>query len=157
MKIAVASVMAGAPWGGSEELWAAAAREALGRGLVVEAHLPAWPTVPERVAELLKRGMAVSIWRPYDPRLAARLAARLRGRPDDLARQLRRSDADVVVINQGSAFDLAAHPDVCEVLTTAARPVVLVVQHNHENPVPAGVRERVGAVYERAAAVVFVS
>src|SRR5262249_13559717 len=77
MKVAFVSLMTGAPWGGSEELWAAAAREALARGIAVETHLPAWPTVPDRVAELAKRGAVVSYWQRYDPRITVRAANKL--------------------------------------------------------------------------------
>lgn len=51
-RFAVVSVMRGAPWGGSEELWAACAFAARRDGWRVLASLEEWPETPPRVEEL---------------------------------------------------------------------------------------------------------
>ena len=156
MKLAVVSLMTGVPWGGSEELWAAAAREALARGIAVEAHLPAWPSVPAKVAELAKFGVRIAYWKRPDPSLAARIANRV-WTSTNLVKQVQRSDADALLVSLGSAFDIAGYPKLCDALRASSRPFVLVVQHNTETPLPGWVKERVEGFYERAACVAFVS
>lgn len=157
MKLAIVSLMTGAPWGGSEELWAAAAREALTRGIAVEAHLPAWPNMPARVAELAKLGAVVSNWRAPDSSLSARIAGRVLYRSANLVRQVQRSNADLLLVSFGSAFDITGYPGLCDLLRTAAKPFVLVVQHNYETPLRPWMKERIAGIYERASSAVFVS
>ena len=156
MKLAVVSLMTGVPWGGSEELWAATAREAVARGITVEAHLPEWLTVPSKVADLAKIGVRVSHWKRPDPSVLARIANRLRA-STNLVKQVERSDADVLLLSLGSAFDIAGYPKLCDLLRASRRPFVLVVQHNYEAPLPSWAKERVEGVFERAVKLVFVS
>jgi glycosyltransferase involved in cell wall biosynthesis len=155
MKLGVVSLMTGVPWGGSEELWAAAAREALGRGLPVEAMLPEWPAVPEKVQTLVDRGMILKRWPKFDPKLTARVANKLRG--NTLIGLVQKCDADALLISLGSAWDIAGYPQLCDHLRGTKRPYVLVVQHNHETPLQAWTRVRIDGVFEKAASVVFVS
>ena len=157
MKLAIVSLMTGVPWGGSEELWAAAAREALARGWNVEAYLPEWPSVPERVSDLAKRGLAVSYWKQYDPSLKARIASKVFHRSADLVRQVQQSSADAIVLSLGSAFNLSGYQGLCDFLRTTPKRFVLVVQHNYETPLRPWEKARVAGIYERAASVVFVS
>src|SRR3954467_10269872 len=60
MRIAVVSIMVGCDWGGSEELWADLAQEALADGheVALFLHRPMGPT-PARVADLQSRGAQV--------------------------------------------------------------------------------------------------
>jgi glycosyltransferase involved in cell wall biosynthesis len=155
MKLGVVSLMTGVPWGGSEELWAAAAREALGRGWPVEGMLPEWPAVPEKVQSLVDRGMILKRWPKFDPKLTARIANKLRG--NTLIGLVQKSDVDALMISLGSAWDIAGYPQLCDHLRSTKRPYVLVVQHNHETPLQAWTRERIDGVFEKAASVVFVS
>jgi glycosyltransferase involved in cell wall biosynthesis len=155
MKFAIASLMTGVPWGGSEELWAAAARAALGRGWPVEAMLPEWPVVPDKVRSLVQAGMKLHRWPMFEPGLKAKIERRLSA--SDLPRLVRRADADVLLVSLGSAWDIAGSPKLCEELRQTKRPFVVVVQHNHETPLQPWARERIDGIVEKAASVVFVS
>jgi len=155
MKLAIVSLMSGVPWGGSEELWAAAAGEALRREWSVEALLPEWPTVPEKVQALVNRGMRLNRWPKFDPKLTARIANKLRG--NSLLALVQKNDADLLMISLGSAWDIAGYPQLCDHLRSTKLPYVLVVQHNHETPLQAWTRKRTDGVFEKAASVVFVS
>lgn len=155
MKLGIVSLMTGVPWGGSEELWAAAAREALGRGWPVEALLPEWSAVPEKVQSLVDRGMNLKQWPKFDPKLTARIANKLRG--NTLISLVQQCDADALLISLGSAWDIAGYPQLCDQLRSTKRPYILVVQHNHETPLQSWTRERIDGVFEKAASVVFVS
>jgi glycosyltransferase involved in cell wall biosynthesis len=138
-------------------LWASAIRQALARGIEVEGHLPDWPEAHPRIAELQKLGMKARFWRRYDPSPVARAVGKLIRPSADLAKQLRRSDADVIVVNQGSAFDLGSYTAVCDVLVTGGKPYVVIVQHNHEGPIAPWARDRMVPVFGKAAMVAFVS
>lgn len=155
MKLGIVSLMTSVPWGGSEELWAAAAREALGRGWPVESLLPEWPAIPDKVAALVDCGMKLKRWPKFDPKLTARIANKLRG--NTMIGLVQTCDADVLLISLGSAWDIAGYPHLCDHLRKSKRPYMLVVQHNHETPLRDWTRERIDGVFEKAASVVFVS
>jgi L-malate glycosyltransferase len=155
MKLAIVSLMTGVPWGGSEELWAAAAREGLNRGGTVEAILPEWPAIPERVQSLQDAGLKLSRWPRTSADLQARIVKKLLG--TGVEKCVQRSEADVLVISLGSAWDIAGYPPLCEELRATRRPYVLVVQHNYETPLPGWAWQRIDGVYEKAASVAFVS
>lgn len=119
MKLAIISTMGGVPWGGSEELWAAAAREAVGAGHRVSAFL--WRVRRGRrlrAEELARMGVKVREYAPPDgawqkwrstftvrhPRAATWWARLLhpsepifRGRPD------------VVLLSLGDTYVLGMH------------------------------------------------
>lgn len=71
MRIAIVSTMLGSDWGGSEELWAELAAEALAAGHEVRLFLPRPRAgTPRRVADLLTRGARVfHRTAPFDGRL----------------------------------------------------------------------------------------
>lgn len=158
--------MAGGPWGGSEELWAAAARAALAAGHTVHVGVIGWsPSVPA-VAALRHAGAEV-LERPLKPGrlslLAGRAAVALTGGragwPGWIT-QLERFRPDVVVISQGSAYECVvkkASRPLLGWLRRSGTPMVNVVQYNR-----AGInrdqatRRRGEAFYHLAGANLFV-
>jgi glycosyltransferase involved in cell wall biosynthesis len=84
------------PWGGSEELWAGAARHLLARGHQVEASVYDWPAQPRAVLDLQKAGCQVhrvSFRRSLRQRLLARAGL---STPDPFGWLDRRPDLTVV-------------------------------------------------------------
>ncbi len=61
-KIAIFTSMAESPWGGSEELWAQMAGEALDKGHEVLALIPRWEPRHPKVLALEKRGLQIAEW-----------------------------------------------------------------------------------------------
>ncbi|MBY0513001.1 MAG: glycosyltransferase family 4 protein, partial [Gemmataceae bacterium] len=92
-----------------------------------------------------------------EPGPVARLAARTLHRSRAVDRLIAASDADVFVVSMGDTYSLVAFPRVADVLARCGRPVVVVAQFNHEDPLPPGVRGAAAATLQRAAKVVFVS
>ena len=102
MKLAIVSLMTGVPWGGSEESWAAAARDGActghrSRGL------------PSGLAGSAREGAASGQeWRKHralaalEPSLKARLAAKLLHPSSSLDRQIKQAAADAFVVSLGS-------------------------------------------------------
>ncbi|MCX6360792.1 MAG: glycosyltransferase family 4 protein [Armatimonadetes bacterium] len=121
------------PWGGSEELYAGAARILVSRGhsasliktLVVQTH--------PRIARLRGQGIAATDYYSLLPPLPVRAGVRLmpgRFRPNDwrhdmLVRLLRAQKPSLVVISQGDNFDGMRYTDPC---IESGTPYVLLCQ-----------------------------
>ncbi len=121
----------GAPWGGSEELWAALAHEALGRGYEVRVSMKRWPALPEKVQRLRSQGARLHLRRASRAgeavyRLLPGAARRLRPALDQF-RHLRRDQPDALCISMGWNFELLSMPGLPEYLEAAEVPYTLVV------------------------------
>jgi len=102
MKIGVISTMSGFVWGGSEELWAAMVREALGQGHQAAVSVYRFRAVAQQMKELERRGARV-LTRPMprDEGLKAKVN-RLWNPP---FRDLEAFGPEVLCITQGGTFD----------------------------------------------------
>jgi len=169
MNILFFSSMAGGPWGGSEELWAAGARAALTRGHTVAVCVFDWQPRAEAVAELERLGAEI-IERPRrEGRLAVAMALGLGQRRAWLER-VERFNPAAVVLSQGSAFECVARRVTRPILgwltdrplsggglAQASSVLVNVVQFNRPG-VKTGwlLRRRARALHARAGANLFV-
>src|SRR5689334_4230381 len=100
MRIGIISTMPGFAWGGSEELWAATALEALGNGHEVFVSIIGWPNTPPKVSELERRGAKILPRNHPDlcvPPLPLGIASSFR--------DLFKTNPDVILLSEGSAFD----------------------------------------------------
>ncbi len=166
MRVAILSTMAGVPWGGSEELWADAASEALDAGHEVALFLPRWPELPPRAAALVARGARLHLRRRSYQLGAERAVRRVVGRPVRLphlpgssaVRALATFAPDVVIVSEGTLYSFVHVRDVCEWLARSATPYVTVCQHLSDDYVPTdALRARAGAVYSAAYRAAFVA
>jgi glycosyltransferase involved in cell wall biosynthesis len=64
----------GTPWGGSEELWAGAACELQRRGHQIGVSYPRWRSVPDRLAEIQRKGGRLFLLNPRLNALSRRFA-----------------------------------------------------------------------------------
>jgi len=158
MKVGFFSAMLGDPWGGSEELWAAAAHEALQAGHQIAVSVPEWRPRAAGVQRLVDAGAA--LWeRRQQPRSKTlrlwldRLSAR--------ARPFLQPPPDVLCISQGSTYDflLTHHRALVQHLThEVGCPYVIVCQHNDDTILShPGLRQRAVDFFERAVVVAFVA
>lgn len=123
------STMRAAPWGGSEELWFAAARCALARGHEVAVSGFDWPEPAPKVLALRDAG-AVLLRRPARP---SQFLARFR--TPRWIRELERFAPEVVCLSQGAAYECVRQRStrpLLEWLDGRTIPLVLVVQYNDE-------------------------
>jgi glycosyltransferase involved in cell wall biosynthesis len=151
--ITVVSTMSSDPWGGSEELWAAAAGRLVGRGHEVRAVTKRWPKPSPRVAELQAAGVAFSYWRA--PNRLARAILRVRS-----SQAVGRRLGDVAVFNQGGIYDFLGNAQLRAAVRRAQSapiPYIAVVHSFAERPVPVQARARLRAYYEGAYAIVLPS
>jgi glycosyltransferase involved in cell wall biosynthesis len=103
MRIAFITTMTTAPWGGSEALWAETVHRALDAGHEVFVSVYGWPTTPQPVEELMRRGAYVE---------RRRLSRRWRRsgilmRLFNPFRALRKFRPDAVLISQGGTYDIS--------------------------------------------------
>lgn len=151
------STMEGFAWGGSEELWAAAARAALAGGDRVVVSVPRWRPRAAEIQGLIDAGAVVSERYRLHSKKLRRLADRVLLRHSVFARLLPR----VVCISQGATYDvlIGKHQKTLGRLTAGFRiPYVVLCQYNDEMLL-SGARLRVEArvFFDRAARVVFVA
>jgi glycosyltransferase involved in cell wall biosynthesis len=72
------STMSGIPWGGSEELWSAAAEKLVERGCSVSASVEQWPELAPRLARLAGKGINITMRRTsFERRVARKILGRL--------------------------------------------------------------------------------
>jgi len=167
MRIAIISTMSLIPWGGSEELWAAMADEALNEGHEVVILYYDWPTTPSKIASLCRRGARI-LKRPLPrPRsLKQRIFARLRTStpfvppPPSEYQAIFDLKPDVICISHGGAYDCAYELALLKLLYASSAPYVIVNQYLDANYIyifHETLRDRSRELYARAACVAFVS
>lgn len=149
--------MAGFAWGGSEELWAAAAREALAVGHRVVALVPRWRPRAPGIERLMDAGATVFERHRFHSKKLRRLVDRLTLRYWSLSRH----QPELLCISEGAAYDFLSgeHGMALQQLTRGHRiPYVVVCQYNDEMLLTnQGLRNRALAFYGGAARVVFVA
>jgi glycosyltransferase involved in cell wall biosynthesis len=138
------------PWGGSEELWAETAFEALQAGHEVFVSVVGWASPAAKLPELERRG--AKILRRYNRHFPSFGAV-------SSYRDLFKTNPDVLVISQASSFEFVDCPDLMELLYVTPIPYVLVCQWNQNLPIMADDcrREHARNIYSRAFRVLFVS
>jgi glycosyltransferase involved in cell wall biosynthesis len=163
MRIAFfSSMMAEAPWGGSEELWCRTARLALERGHQVAVLKFRWPEIPPKIRELQERGA----WLRQLARLNWERGRSLHWRLTEKLERFRVCGAlaswkpDVVCVSQGGAFDMISCAFFfVRFLNEHAVPYIVVCQHNLEDLafMSEAARQTAVAYFSRAQRVAFVA
>jgi glycosyltransferase involved in cell wall biosynthesis len=157
MNVGFFSSMNGGPWGGSEELWAAAARAGLTAGHGVRVSVLRWRPRAEAIDALARDGATVC----ERPRFRSKRMRRLAAAATLHDWRFAPTSLDVLCICQGGTYDfLAQHqPATVEQVTDGGRvPYVVVCQYNDERSIPSpALRERARAFFQRASKVVFVA
>lgn len=157
MNIGFLSSMNGGPWGGSEELWAAAARAGLSAGHAVRISILRWRPRAGAIAALERDGATVC----ERPRIRSKRIRRMAAAVTLHDWRFEPSRLDVLCISQGGTYDFLAQNQaaVVEQVTDGGRvPYVVVCQYNDERSLPArALRERAIAFFRRAVRVVFVA
>ena len=157
MNLGFLSSMHGGPWGGSEELWAGAARAALSAGHAVRLSILRWRPRAEAIDALAREGASVC----ERPRLRSKQIRRMASAVLLHDWKFAPAELDVLCISQGGTYDFLAqnHRAAVETLTGDGRvPYVVVCQYNDERSIPAaGLRERARRFFGRAFRVVFVA
>ena len=146
--------MSGATWGGSEELWAETAFEALQVGHEVFVSVVGWADEAPKLRELERRG--AKILRRYNRDFPAQ-GGSFAGASS--YRDLFKTNPGVLLINQAASFEVIERSDLLELLYVTPIPFVLVCHWNQNLPILADDCRRAHAcnIFSRAFRVLFVS
>ena len=164
MKIAFISFIKD-PWGGSEELWAAAAEEALAKGhevviTAVKLNVPS-PKLEEfaRKGAILqyRRGFINPAWKQKE-RIARKIIIFIQNKLSNPFKQLFAAKPDMIVFT-GAAYAMLLNKELFDRLATNPIPYLLNIQVNVEygRPINNEEADYIRKVYEKASAVIFVS
>jgi glycosyltransferase involved in cell wall biosynthesis len=156
MKIAIISTTLGAPWGGSEELWAAMAEAALDQGHEVIAAIYQWSCSVPRIVNLQAKGAQI-LPRPLPKRgKLGQLLTTL----DASFKRVFQLQPDVIVINQGGTYDpfMMNLGKLFDLLYQSNIPYSVICQRNEDSYVPdQRIRDAAIPFFEQAAQVSFVA
>ena len=155
MRIGIISTLSGADWGGSEELWAETAFEALQVGHEVVLSVVGWANQAPKLRELEHRG--AKILRRYNRNFPAQGGSFFAA---SSYYDLFKASPDVLVINQGAPYEVIDRTELLELLYDIPIPFVLVCHWNQNAPVLAAGdsrREHACNIFSRAFRVLFVS
>lgn len=156
MKIAVISTTLGAPWGGSEELWAAMAEVALAQGHEVITAIYQWSCAVPKIANLQAKGVQIlSRSLPKRGKLGKFLTSL-----DTSFSRLFQLNPDVIVLNQGGTYDplLMNLGNLFDLLYQSSIPYVVICHRNEDSYVPdQGLRAAATLLFEQAARILFVA
>jgi glycosyltransferase involved in cell wall biosynthesis len=169
MKIAFVTLMAGASWGGSEALWAAAAQAAAAAGHEVMASMHALVAGHPNAQQLQRAGVRIHVHTRHAdanqtaPSLGQRVLRRvLRSirevNPDAPYQEMMGFGPDYLCISCGHVVDLLRNPALQELLVRFEQPYCIINQYNDERgtlPIPDA--QRLKNLYKRARQVFFVS
>jgi len=156
MKIAVISTTIGAPWGGSEELWAAMAEVALDQGHEVIASIYQWSCEVPKIVNLQAKGAQI-LPRPLPKR--GKLGKLLTSLESSFNRVFQLKP-DVILINQGGTYDplLMNLGNLFELLYRSAIPYSVICHRNEDSFVPdQRLRDAATLLFEQAAQILFVA
>lgn len=155
MRLAIITLMGGAPWGGSEDLWADAALASRERGDSVLALRFAHPHEPEPIRILRSRGVQVRSRAFRHGKIQRQL-----DRWHDPFSPVRAFQPDAIILSQGGAFDLLNDPsaDRLRSLLSLGVPYLIVCHGNDEQTIPIGPARAIALrLFQGARSVCFVS
>ena len=159
IKIAIISTMGGSPWGGSEELWASMAQEAIASGNSVAISVYRWPSIPPKVAELQRRG--AELYQRINPNrlsLLKRAANRIVSQITPPFSDIYRFKPDVICINEGKIYESLSLRGLLPQLYSMAVPYIVICHGNNEVRIPNGaIRKSAHDYFSKAYRVIFVS
>lgn len=138
-KIAIISIMANSPWGGSEFLWAVMAEQALSEGHEVFLSINDWSCSHPIVIKLQSLGARL-FPRPRFPLLPLRVIKKIyQVKPlikpfssTSFFKPIFDSKPDVICISKGSGFDAIYYPDLLNLLAFNSIPYIVVTQFNSD-------------------------
>lgn len=129
--------MAGSPWGGSEELWAATAKHAIASGTTVMLSVYRWPSVPARIAELQRFGAELlQRMNPNQLSPVKRALNRIMAHIASPFDHLFRLNPDVICISEGKIYESLALRGLVPRLYTSTIPYIVICHGNHEVRIP---------------------
>lgn len=144
MKIAFISTMRGLPWGGSEELWFDAAKEAVRQGHQVFVSVGHWGKSAAQMETMRNLGIQIHFQEPSRRNLQkSDIVGRVRAKAKQIIGgegfdflPAAKFQPDVICVSQANTYDIMRFPNLRDFLEKQAIPYA-VVCHGHEDvPLP---------------------
>ena len=162
-RLSILSTMSGSPWGGSEELWRAAALRLRAENWAVHVSVQDWgEAASPALRELQAAGVEVHARRPEHPLLRrlrrTRIGPRLRPADSSAYDSVWAFKPDLILVNQALGLDFLA-PGIAARLEHPGPPYALLAQAYPETPrvLSSADRERAARLLRGAAARFFVA
>jgi glycosyltransferase involved in cell wall biosynthesis len=136
MKILFISSMGGSGWGGSEELWFKTAKQLRAENYEVAAFYYDWFPEPSKIKEL--RSLNVIIYKHIRKRksIFQRMIQRIsKTSSSNITPYLNlfEFDPDLIIISQGTSFDILYDKPLQDFITKIKKPYFLISQFNYES------------------------
>lgn len=158
MKIAFISLMRGAAWGGSEELWYKTSLKALAEGHEVETLTRSWEYPSPKIAKLQAAGANTKFYFDDSQSLIDRVAVKLRVKKAK-SESISSIEADLYVISNGSIWDFIRYRVITDKIIGLGKPYIILSHNSLDSGdnLDGAEREYAITVLKNAAARLFVS
>ncbi len=130
--------MADSPWGGSENLWAQAAFQALHRGHKVLTSVYKWEPTPPQIAELEIQGAIIHRRKHFN--LSSKIAAKAANKIQrtylssyEIKKTLHDFQPDLICISQGGNYDIIQEPSLFSAIKEVGSDYFIIPQFNYEH------------------------
>ena len=153
--------MAGAPWGGSEELWVKAAGYAVEKGHTVIASVYNWGDFHPKLAALKEKGAQIDFRKRvfYGSSVMQRIKgfAIKKAFSSNEILKLKKYDADVIIISQGTIYE-CMFPEFLSLQENTKAKIIVITQANSEyETLPSLCFETGRELFKNASQIYFVS
>ncbi|CAN5387971.1 hypothetical protein BH10BAC1_BH10BAC1_15950 [soil metagenome] len=161
MKILFISTMAGARWGGSEELWLKAADYAIEKGHTVVASVYDWGHLHPKLVDLKEKGAKIDLRKKifYGTSLVQRIKGFVIKKMFSASEivKLKKNNPDVIVISQGTVYE-CMFPEFLDLMESTKAKTIIITQANSEyETLPAICFETGRKIFKNASQLYFVS
>jgi L-malate glycosyltransferase len=165
-RLLIISTMKGFRWGGSEELWYAAAMHALRKGVHVEVVVFGNLPLHEKLIQLQEQGAVLHVVGEREvllPPLRKRALYKLTKRSYTVKytnrfQFIRSIQADCILLNQGDSADLLYYEDLQQLFANIQTPYAVLNQHNFEyRKFTAAQQQTLSNIFKKATHVFFVA
>jgi L-malate glycosyltransferase len=172
MKIAIVSTMQSSAWGGSEELWAAMANQALDNAVDVLISVYHWPSIPPKLLELERKGaQVIRQSHPKSQQKRTKIQRALGKFYASISKRFSVSSVrstlfdnlfslkpDIVLINQGATYESVRLKNFLTELYAAEVPYIVICHMNRDSLIPElSIRTAAQYFFANACFVAFVS
>lgn len=159
MRIAVISTMQGSAWGGSEELWADMALQALAHGMEVVISKYKIGNTPKKLISMMKKGAHLHYRRhPSSSPIIRIFFKAIQNRLISPFNRVFSIHTDVICISQGGTYECAGLNDLVAHISHSSRPYVIICHSSSDYYWPdPKVRLKTIQLFNSAYRVIFVS
>lgn len=135
MKILFISLMGGAPWGGSEELWHKVALEAIENGHSIGICVKEWPELHPKIKLLKEKGASVILRKENAQlkRFVRLFSFGLYKLGERYLKQIAEFNPNTILVSQGTTFEFFYSGSIFQLVQKLQKTYSIISQYNVEN------------------------